>query len=322
MEVAKDIWNRFIAENSSPSSFIQSWQWGEFQAALGNKVERIILPSLQAQVIVRGLPLGKVYLEIPKGPVMENPNDKIQISKFTEEIKKVAGKEKAVFVRVNSPYDIEPPGQFRKPKILLRQMEPERTILVDLTKSEDELVANMHEKSRYNIRLAERKGVRVRKATADEGAFRKFLELLRETTRRDGIVSWPDERFWKFRAIFMSGNPSPDIPRAELLVGEHGGRLLAAAIIMLFGDSATYLYAASSGEERNANVPSLVLWEAIREAKRQGSRWYDMWGVSPADDPNHSWAGITRFKSRYVKLGVTGKEIRSVGTRDLILNKP
>ena len=110
-------------------------------------------------------------------------------------------------------------------------------------------------------------------------------------------------------------------PRAELLVGELGGKILAAAIVMLFGDSGTYLYAASSAEDRPANVPSLVLWEAILASQRAGMKWYDMWGVSPANEPNHPWAGITRFKSRYIKLGTTGREFFGSGTSDLVLDK-
>ncbi len=110
-------------------------------------------------------------------------------------------------------------------------------------------------------------------------------------------------------------------PHAELLVGELEGQILAAAILMLFGDSGTYLYAASSAENRPANAPSLVLWEAILESRRQGRKWYDMWGVAPADEPNHPWAGITRFKSRYVKLHATGREFFGSGTHDLVLAK-
>ncbi|OGG92627.1 hypothetical protein A3G63_02225 [Candidatus Kaiserbacteria bacterium RIFCSPLOWO2_12_FULL_52_8] len=315
-------WNKFVIANSSPASFLQSWEWGEFQDALGNKVFRIAVEGLQAQVIVRGLPLGKVYLEVPKGPVLNLAigDWRSAIGKLEEELREIAKEKKAVFVRVNPPYNMELPSQFRESKILLRQMEPARTILVDLTKTEDELLANMHEKSRYNIRLAERKGVKVRKATEDKEAFKRFLELLTETTKRDRIVSWPDERFWKFREMFMSGDSSPDVPHAELFVGEYSGRVLACAIIVIFGDTGTYLYAASSGEERNANVSSLVLWETIKESKRQGCKWYDMWGVSPADAPDHPWVGITRFKSRYIKLGVTGQEIVNIGTRDLVLN--
>lgn len=357
----KDIWNNFIISNSSPSSFLQSWEWGEFQAALGNKVYRLqIQRILQAQVIVKKLPLGRTYLEIAKGPIsphLSSPTWWGGIEgegvwkEFVQQLKEIAKKEKAVLARINPPYQdlgfsLEK-LRFHEPEILLRQREPERTILVDLRKSEEELLANMHEKARYNIRLAERKGVKVKVATSDQAAFEKFLGLLEETAKRDGITSWPRERFWKFREKFMLFPSSPGArppdgqvgrktfrqersnqgqsaefqPTAELLIGELEGKVLGAVIIMLFGDSATYLYAASSGEDRTSNAPSLVLWEAIRLAKARGMKWYDMWGVAPPDQPEHPWAGITRFKSRYVKFGVTGKELFYSGTKDLILAK-
>lgn len=317
-------WNQFVAENSSPSSFLQSWQWGEFQSALGNRVCRVAIEDiLQAQVIVKSLPLRRTYLEVPKGPIIDN--SKFQWEEFIGKLREIGKREKAVLARINPPYDssFQQAGNFQKPEILMRQTEPEETILADLFKTEDELMANMHEKSRYNIRLAQKKGVRVRQATADERAFESFLFLLHETALRDGITSWPPERFWTFRKMFMTENSvGKNMPCAELLVGELDGQILAAAIIMLFGDSATYLYAASSSENRPANAPSLVLWEAIRLAKRTGKRWYDMWGIAPAESgENHPWAGITRFKSRYIKLNQTGRLCKTVGARDLILDK-
>ncbi len=330
-------WNKFIAENSSPSSFLQSWQWGEFQEALGNKVYRLeIGEDLLAQIVVKKLPLGRSYLEIPKGPVADESritNHELWRN-FADKLKEIGGKEKAVLARMNPPYSIlssplrgedKGEGDFQKPEILVHQTEPEDTILVDLSKSEDELLANMHEKSRYNIRLAQRKDVKVRIATSDKQAFEKFLDLLEETTKRDQITSWPRERFWKFRERFFqqSGTGSQELgPRAELLVGELEGKILAAVIIMLFGNTSTYLYAASSAENRPANAPSLVLWEAILESKRHGKRWYDMWGVAPKDaGQSHPWAGITMFKTRYVKVGVTGKDVRNIGARDLVLDQ-
>ncbi len=348
----KDYWNQFVIINSSPSSFLQSWQWGEFQQALGNKLYRIEIEDLlKAQAIVKKLPLSRSYLEIPKGPIIEKSKIKNQKSKiwgqFISDLRKIGRKERAVLARINPPIPILPlpegkmkrgwegEGEWRKPEILLRQTEPEDTVLVDLSKSEDELLQNMHEKSRYNIRLAQKKGVKVRIATQDKQAFENFLDLLGETAKRDKIVSWPSERFWKFRERFMHSISPPArggdeegvgenrlIPKTELLVGELEDKILAAAIVMLFGDAGTYLYAASSAENRPANAPSLVLWEAIKLAKARGMRWFDMWGIAPPNaGEDHPWAGITRFKIRYVKPGITGKEIRNIGTRDLILDK-
>ena len=322
-------WNRFVAENSSPSSFLQSWEWGEFQRALGHRVQRLkIKDLLQAQVVVRELPAGRSYLEVAKGPTLATGDApageagwRLAIEEFERKIREMGSGEKAILARINPPYErgrLDLSEVWRKPAILVRQLEPENTVLVDLTKSEDELLQHMHEKSRYNLRLAAKKGAKVENATDNGEAFEQFLGLLEETAKRDGIVSWPRERFRKFRDVFMT---RPGEPRAELLIGSLDGRVLAGAIVMLFGDSGTYLYAASSALERNANVPSLVLWEAIKLAKARGKRWYDMWGVAPANEPNHPWAGITRFKTRYVKPGVTGKEITGTGARDLVLDK-
>jgi len=387
-EIHQGEWNKFIAANSTPASFLQTYEWGEFQKSLGLKIYRIAAvgpPAPQAgalragdsgeyiaaaQAIVRPLPLGKTYLEVAKGPVW---NMDVGIwNMVIKELKKIGRRENSILMRVNPPYeksqfDIQY-SIFHIPEILLRQTEPNDTVLVDLSKSEEDLLAQMHEKSRYNIRLALKKGVKVSEKTADNAAFEKFLELIGETAKRDGITVWPRERFEKFRKTFMVNNPSParpasesaagrqpplslrggvpplnvrgdegellNSPRAILLAGEYEGQTLASAIVMLFGDSATYLYAASSAEMRNANVPSLVLWEAIRQAKAAGKKYYDMWGIAPSGaSEDHSWAGITRFKTRYVKVGPpasqagalrageTGIEKHYTGTWDLVLDK-
>ena len=346
----KDQWNKFVIENSSPSSFLQSWQWGEFQAALGNKIHRVVVMGddgkwlAAAQIVVRSLYLGKTYLEVAKGPV--GNFDKAVWETLVAELKTIAAVENAVLVRISPPYQNKfqiSNFKFQKPEILQKQMEPEDTVLVDLTKPEDQLMSKMHEKSRYNIRLAMKKGVRVEDKTGDSAGFEKFLELIAETSKRDGITVWPRKRFEKFREHFMyaelpptpsliKGGETPSLlqregkgefsPRAILLTGEYEGKTLAATIIMLFGDSGTYLYAASSAEMRNANVPSLVLWEAIRAAKAAGKKYYDMWGIAPPDaSESHSWSGITRFKSRYVAVGETGLEKHYLGTRDLVINR-
>ena len=321
----REKWNKFVAEHSSPSSFLQTWQWGEFQKTLGLKIYRLGIEGIAAQVIVRPLYLGKTYLEVTKGPVCDF--NTASLERLAAELKSIAVKENAIMIRVNPPYEgdfkFSPPQAdiFQKPEILLRQMEPNDTVLVDLTKSEDELLSAMHEKSRYNIRLAIKKGVKVAEKTGDKAAFEEFLNLIGETAKRDGITVWPRARFEKFREQFLLADSKSD-PRAILLTGEFEGKVLAAAIVMLFGDSGTYLYAASSAENRNANVPSLVLWEAIRAAKAAGKKYYDMWGIAPAGSgEDHSWAGITRFKTRYIKVGDTGLEKHYTGTWDLVLDK-
>lgn len=328
----KSAWNQFVIKNASPSPFQQSWEWGEFQTACGNKVYRLEIPGkLAAQIIVKKLPLGKTYLEIPRGPVAASSLLPSPISgegqeswdEFVKKLREIAKKEKAVLARFSPPY---PAIEFKnsdiqRPEILTRQIEPQQTILVDLSKNSDEIMTKMHEKSRYNIRLATRKGVTVRDATEDAKAFERFLELLKETSERDKITLWPESRFKKFAEFFLKNSQEDESPRAILLVGELEGKILAGAQVMLFGDAGTYLYAGSTRADSTANAPSLVLWEAIKAAQNAGKHWYDMWGVAPSDEPEHSWAGITRFKSRYIKTGETGKELKYAGTFDYIFDK-
>ena len=318
-----------MAANSSPASFLQSQAWGEFQKSLGLKIYRLAVVGddgelqASAQAIVRPLNLGRAYLEVPKGPI--GNFDKAAGALLLDELKKIAVAEKAILIRVNPPYENNfqfSIFNFQKPELLLKQREPEDTVLVDLSHSEENLLAHMHEKSRYNIRLAMKKGVQVHEKIKDEKAFEKFLELIEQPSKRDGITVWPRARFEKFRQQFMLGSYAPQDPQAILLTGEFEGQTLAAAIVMLFGDSGTYLYAASSEQQRNANVPSLVLWEAIRQSKIRGKKFYDMWGISPAGaGDDHSWSGITRFKSRYATIGQTGVEKHYTGTWDLVLDK-
>src|SRR3989344_5273981 len=211
----KGEWNRFVGSSSSPSAFLQSLEWGEFQKALGHKIFRLaavgddgeFLATLLA--VKRQLHLGKSYLEIPKGPVW---NVEYRISNIENElikkIQEIGKNENAVLVRMNPPYESSifhiPYSIFTLPQILLRQREPQDTVLVDLSKSEENLLANMHEKSRYNIRLAMKKGVQVTEETLDQNAFENFLTLIGETAKRDGIVVWPRARFDKFREFFLT----------------------------------------------------------------------------------------------------------------------
>src|SRR3989344_2520877 len=232
-------WNKFVIENSSPSSFLQAWEWGEFQQNLGTKILRLEGAAWKAQAVVRKLPVSSSYLEIAKGPIIDSAisDKRLAIGELAEKIKEIGKREKAVLARINPPYErvkLDLNEEWRKPAILVRQLEPENTVLVDLFRSEDELLSNMHEKSRYNLRLAVKKGVKVEIATDSDEAFEQFLALLKETAKRDG--------FLRFRQIFMTSSAEP---RAELLIGSLNGRVLAAAIVMLFGDSGTYLYAAS-----------------------------------------------------------------------------
>lgn len=207
-------------------------------------------------------------------------------------------------------------------------MQPMEAFVVDITKSEEELLAGMKSKTRYNVRLAEKKGVRVFQSI-DEKYRRAFVELVTGTADRKGIVPHPRTYYEKMLGVLLG-------ERATLFVAEHEGDILGVNLMVFFGDTATYLHGGSADVKREYMAPFLLQWEAMKDAKRRGCTRYDFGGVktgckmqdarcrmSDAKDQrqetgdkeqkngskNHAslimhhtsgdWAGITRFKTGF-----------------------
>ncbi len=219
-----------------------------------------------------------------------------------------------------------------EPRILTRQVPPRATLIIDLTKSEDELLSGMHEKTRYNIHLAERKGVVARSVGAKE-AFASFWQLMQDTARRDNIGIHPEEYYRKMLGIMepplgplLSKEGMGRLPYAgaHLYLAVHGGVPIATAILITYEDTATFLHGGSSNANRHVMAPHLLQWRMMQFAKAQGMKWYDMWGISPQDTrykiqdtKPDSWAGITRFK-----MGFGGEAKEGAGTYDVVVNQP
>lgn len=223
------------------------------------------------------------------------------------EIKKIAKKEKVIFLRFE-PRKFE----MRKSKIAIRKsidIQPSQTIMLDLSRSEDVLLATMHQKTRYNIRLAEKKGVQIREAShagflAGDGEkeVEKFWKLMEKTSGRDGFTPHDKDYYEKLL------HTAPD--RFKLFFAILEDNIIAAGIFSFFGDTATYLFGASDNDHREVMAPYLLQWELIKRSKSAGCKFYDFFGV---DDKK--WPGVTRFK-----LGFSGEEIKYPGTFDVIFN--
>jgi lipid II:glycine glycyltransferase (peptidoglycan interpeptide bridge formation enzyme) len=169
----------------------------------------------------------------------------------------------------------------------------------------------MKPKWRYNIRLAEKKGVRV--IRADEAGLDRFYALLRETARRDGIaVHGRDyyETLFAHRRDYAGGR-SPGVPDIRLYLAEHGGEALAALVALFWETGGVYLYGASSDHKRNLMAPYALQWAAMVEAKASGCLEYDLFGIPPGEDPSHPMTGLYRFKT-----GFGGRIIRRSGSWD------
>jgi peptidoglycan pentaglycine glycine transferase (the first glycine) len=300
MEQVKDPngWNQEVLRKSG--GFLQSWQWGEFQKAAGSEVVRLrdAASGAMGQFISRWLPFGKRYWYCPRGP----------LGKMGLPPK---GLPDGVFLR------FEPPAADGKLQGLkVREVQPAQTMIVDLRKDAGDLLAAMHEKTRYNIRLAERKGVKVYGASIDD--FEAFWELMSETAKRDGFHEHSGAHYRRMLET-LAGDPavqSDAAPKARLVFAEHDGRVLAANLMIYFGDTATYLHGASSSVRREVMAPHLLHWRCMLEAKSWGYASYDFWGVAPPDEPDHAWAGITRFKK-----GFGGSYVAYPGTYDLPVDR-
>lgn len=345
----KENFNAFAAENGG--SFLQSFEWGEFQEKTGKKIRRFLIqendhPSLRqpadsegrgeilaaATLILFPLPFKKTYLYCGRGPVFKTrigaaENEKI-FENFLNEIKKIGEAENAIFFKMEPPFAplsgaSDEQGKFPagKPdenfpisssellkfgfKKSEKEIQPSETIILDLRKSEEELLKGMKQKTRYNIGVAEKHGIKIK----ENGDFEPFWRILEETAKRDKFHLHPK----KYYETMLKSNLEATPPSSEnkLFFAEKDGKIIAAAIVNFFGKRATYLHGASSAEHKNLMAPYLLHWEIARYAKKNGFEEYDFWGISEKKYP-----GVTRFK-----LGFGGGKIIYPGAYDLAFDK-
>ncbi len=188
---------------------------------------------------------------------------------------------------------------------------PSDTVFLDLRKDEDRLLKKMKPKTRYNVRLALRKGVHVRRAGLNDLDI--WYELYRETCARNGIYT-EDKEYFK-PVLNTTLDDASSTAKVEMLIAEIDNRALAAMFLGFSNKRATYLYGASSSKNRKHMATYALQWEAIRRAKERGCTEYDMFGVSPYPDPSHPLYGLYRFK-----IGFGGKLFHRMGCWDYPLH--
>lgn len=313
-------WADFI-KKSPFAPFQQTYAWGDFQKSLGRDVFNLAFKEsgrylLAALAVKHPLPFGKAYFYIPRGPVLEpstTAEEQAEIlGPFFEQLGAIARREKVIFARFDPAINKDGPvglylnRKYRDATGSIRQ--PENTLILDLAREEEEILGEMKSKTRYNIRLATKKGVVV--DAADEPTA--FLKLNRETAERDRFQSHEDAYYKNLLKFFADDEEI----QLKLLVANYERRAVAAIILAFYNDTALYLHGASAYEYRNVMAPHLLQWAGIKMAKERGLRYYDFWGIAPKDEPNHPWAGITRFK-----LGFGGDEVNYVRAREAAFAK-
>ncbi|MBI4272492.1 peptidoglycan bridge formation glycyltransferase FemA/FemB family protein [Candidatus Uhrbacteria bacterium] len=311
-------WNTIVA-GQPHSPFLQSYEWGEFQKIIGHRVERFSLYSegkgtAIIQMFVYALAAGYSYLYLPHGPVGEyGEEEDIRLKKELQEVQK---RTKAVFLRWESQKGTNDFFFCRAQKKIV-STQPQTTLFIELDKTEEALLAEMHPKTRYNIRLAGKHGVQIRVDDFPSSKIQKeFLFLLKETAQRDHFHLHQEAYYRTLFQLFQKKSPQnyPQ-PFVRLYTAYANEQLLAGALVLFFGDTATYVHGASSSAQRNIMAPFALHWHIIKEAKMFGYRYYDFWGVADTDDPSHPWAGLTRFKK-----GFGGTVISYPSARDCIFS--
>lgn len=309
----REQWDQFVNEHPY-GHLLQSWGWGELKASVGWHPLRLALWDTErqhmvavAQVLRRGVahvPLWAGHLAyIPKGPVLDWSHPLLSEALFRQldtELRRQGALALWMEPRAASGESITKQLaalQFQPAPAI----QPVRTILLDLTCDEETLLARMKEKWRYNVRLAERKGVRVRVAQTMEDV-QTWYRLLQTTSERDRFAIHTLDYYLQVWHSFVP------LGQVRLLLAEYNGQLLAGIFIGLMAKQAIYLYGASSNEQRHLMPNYLLQWEAIRWAKQEGAVEYDFWGIPETDDEHEAMAGVYRFKR-----GWGGEVVRFVG---------
>ncbi|MCX6800069.1 MAG: peptidoglycan bridge formation glycyltransferase FemA/FemB family protein [Candidatus Falkowbacteria bacterium] len=308
--------NKFVVNNKH-NAFLQSVEWSEFQKQAGNEVYCFGLKN-QAKVLVLGtfilkdLPMGKKYLYSPKGPII-NQALKIThsdwqeiVSIFFDKVKKQFSP-KLIFIRIESDFLIE----LNKNDSSLQKtidIQPSQTMVLNLEQSEEQLLKGMHQKTRYNIRLAEKKAIKVVESNLQN--IDEFWRLMHETKERDNF-RLHNKRYYEDMIRLLGNKNDKDRMQVKLFLAEYDSKFIATGLFSFFGDTVTYLHGASSNEFRNVMAPYLLQWDVIKQSKLLGYKYYDFYGID-----EKKWPGVTRFKQ-----GFGGEIIKNLGTFDLIINR-
>lgn len=324
-------WDAHIAKLANPH-LLQTWEWAQVKASYGWRPMPLIWDQaaamvLRRQVLSRGLAARLCILYVPKGPLFETDDRSLQ-GRVLDDLQAFARAQRAILlkidpdVRLGSGIPGEPGASEDEAgtafQSMLRgrgwafsegQVQFRNTVMIDLRRSETELLGQMKQKTRYNVRLAEKKGVRVRAGTlADLPALYRMYAA---TSVRDGFVIRKETYYRTVWQSFMGAGPGGSWPWAEPLIAEVEGEAVAAIFVFYFAGRAYYLYGMSRDVHREKMPNYLLQWEAIKRAKERGCTTYDLWGAPDDFQEGDSMWGVFRFKE-----GLGGQVVRTVGAWD------
>lgn len=300
---------------------------------------------LKRQILQNGFAARLSILYSPKGPLLDWSNESLR-DRVLDDLQSYAGKQGAIFLKMDPDIVlgtgvpggegdvVDTGGQLVMNALKRRgwgyasdQIQFKNTVLIDLAPVEEELLAKMKQKTRYNIRLAEKKGVSLRVGSSED--IPALYKMYAETSVRDGFVIRTEDYYKTVWELFMSGSRSSitspqfsnspitsrHLPHAEPLLAEVDGEPVAAIIIFYFAGRAYYVYGMSLDKHREKMPAYLLQWEAMKRAKANGCSVYDLWGAPDVFDQTDSMWGVYRFKE-----GLGGRVVRTLGAWDFAPN--
>lgn len=308
----REKYNPLMVRSDTP--LYQGWEFGQWQKAMGRKVRRFAYGDEACfQSVTYPIKGDKTYIYIPHGPICQDKPGEEFWNKFQDKMREIAKEDKAIFVRfdaflpINNLDSLFTPAPKYSWHGAFFQPPYEWATILDMP--EEEILANMHQKTRYNIHLSERKGVEVEIAENLSERFEEFYALLKITAERDKFFLH-DKKYYS--NVITDGDKNKN---AFFILAKYNGKILAMNFVYLFGEYAMYLYGASSNEERNLMPTYLAHWQGMLEAKRRGARYYDFGGYYPEEADRAKWAGFSAFKEKF-----GGKMIEYGKVYDLIIS--
>ena len=339
-------WDDLIASLPQPH-LLQTWEWAQVKEQYGWKARPLVWrsavedkPSAAAMVLERAISSAGFasrfkVLYIPKGPNLDWDDAPLRQAVLGD-LQAFAKRQGAIFVKIDPDVKLgvgvpgevdareEPCGQAVRSELEENgwlfspdQIQFRNTVLVDLTPGEEEMLARMKQKTRYNIRLAGKKGVRVRAAGTADLAL--LYRMYAETSVRDGFVIRGEGYYQTVWKTFHTGSieqPSTTVPFSEPLIAEVDGQPVAAISLFYFAGHAYYLYGMSRDAHRERMPNHLLQWEAMRRAKELGCRDYNLWGSPNEFNEDDKLWGVFRFKE-----GLGGSVDRTLGAWDFTANR-
>ena len=330
-------WNRVLLQLPQ-AHLLQTWEWAQVKAQYGwqplpfvwERTSGDVVAAamvLKKPVIRRGFAARLSILYAPKGPLLEWEDEALR-GRLLDDLEGVARKQGAIFLKIDPDVPlgrgvpgtadsvVDPLGDGVRAELARRrwvvsgdQIQFRNTVLLDLTANEEEMLARMKQKTRYNVRLGEKKEVAVRVGTRAD--LPSLYQMYAETSIRDGFVIRDQQYYMTVWETFMSS----EMPRCEPLIAEVAGEAVAALFLFMFGPRAYYIYGMSRDAHREKMPTYLLQWEAMKRAKSAGCTVYDLWGAPDEFNESDGMWGVYRFKE-----GLGGQVMRTLGAWDYAPN--